>query len=338
MQLTKKNFSRMGHIGFWIIFLFISIFFFSNFWSLKISILRALLNGSLFILVFYVNLMLLIPFFWARKLYFLYILTSIGLFAIFFLLRILFRDSLFGEPAGIISASRPFQSEFLIVTSFLFIFGLSIFYELVRNYFEADRRSREIIRQRDEAELQMLKSQVNPHFLFNTLNNLYTLAYTRSEKTADAIMSLSEIMRYLIYEAGAPTVPAEKDIRFLTNYVALEKLRIEDQSKVSLVIEKPAPGMMVAPLIFIAFVENAFKHSGIDFDPEGFIQIFLSFRSGEIFFSIENSIPAGGVAGKTGGVGLPNARSRLELMYPGKINLDIKQTDLVYAVTLTIAI
>jgi LytS/YehU family sensor histidine kinase len=94
---------------------------------------------------------------------------------------------------------------------------------------------------------------------------------------------------------------------------------------------------MVAPLIFIAFVENAFKHSGIDFDPEGFIQIFLSFRSGVIFFSTENSIPAGGVAGKTGGVGLPNARSRLELMYPGKINLDIKQTDLVYAVPQEVA-
>ncbi|MCX6269586.1 MAG: histidine kinase [Bacteroidetes bacterium] len=334
--MTKRKYKVLLHVGSWALFLMMSIFFFSSFWSLKMSVLRALLNGSLFIMVFYVNLLWLIPALFSRKRYFLYLLSSLGLIAVFIVLRVLFRDNLFGEPVGMIRPTRLFQSEFMIVTSFVFVFGLSIFYRLAQNHFEAVERNREIIRQRDEAEFRMLKAQVNPHFLFNTLNNLYSLAYSRSEKTAGAIMSLSEIMRYLIYEAGAAEVPVEKEIRFLTNYVELEKLRIEDPSKVTLVIEHPPADWMITPLIFIAFVENAFKHSGIDTDPEGFIQIFLAFREGGIQFTCENSIPEFTGQKKDGGVGLANARARLDLMYPGKTGLVIKNSNLVYSVNLNI--
>jgi len=337
-MFSGKNYKRVLHFGFWAVLFLISVFFFSNFWSLKISILRALLNGSLFIMVFYVNLLVLIPYLFSRKRYFLYFLASIGLIAIFIPLRIIFREYLYGLPSDLVGNPGAYQSEFLIVTSFLFIFGLSIFYKLAQNHFEAAERTREMIRQRDDAEFRMLKAQVNPHFLFNTLNNLYSLAYTRSDKTAGAIMSLSEIMRYLIYEAGALMVPVEKEIRFLTNYVELEKLRIEDPTKVSLVIEYPSTDLMVFPLIFIAYVENAFKHSCIDTDPEGFIQIFLAFREGEILFTCENSIPAFHEQKKAGGTGLANARARLDLMYPGKTELSIKSTTLLYSVNLTIKI
>ncbi|MDP1622417.1 MAG: sensor histidine kinase [Bacteroidales bacterium] len=337
-MITRKNYNRVLHVGFWIIFMTLSTFLFSNFWPLKTAVLRALLNGSLFILVFYINLLFLIPHFFSKKRYILYGVSSVGLIVFFFTMRILFRDYLFGVPAGIGFSSRPYQGEFLIITSFIFIFGLSIFYELARNHFDAAQRNMEILRQRNEAEFRMLKAQVNPHFLFNTLNNLYSLAYERSEKTAGAIMSLAEIMRYLVYEAGASEVPVEKEIRFLTNYVELEKLRIEDPSKVTMVIEKPSGHLMVFPLIFIAYVENAFKHSCIDTDPEGFIQIFLSFRDGGIFFTCENSIPATRVREKDGGLGLVNARARLDLMCPGKSELTINSTSMVYHVNLTIRI
>ncbi len=326
------------HAGFWAVFFILSIIIFSNFWSLEISFLRALLNGSLFILVFYLNLLVLIPYLFVKKRYVLYGFSSLVLIVVFITIRIAMREFLYGLPSSAELHDRPYQSEFMIVTSFLFIFGLSIFVKLARNHFDAAERNREILRQRDEAEFRMLKAQVNPHFLFNTLNNLYTLAYTRSEKTAEAILSLSEIMRYLIYEAGAIQVPVEKEIRFLTNYIELEKLRIEDPSKVSVYIENSSENMMISPLIFIAYVENAFKHSGIDVDPEGFIQIFLAFRTGKILFTCENSIPITDVQHKDGGTGLLNAKSRLELIYPGKSELVIKKSNLVYHVTLTIAL
>jgi len=330
------NYRIILHTGFWIVFLILSVFLFSNFWSLKLSILRALLNGSLFILVFYVNLLVFIPYFFSRKKYFLYVISSIGLIAVFIASRILFKQLLFGAPAITGFSERPYQSEFLIVTSFLFVFGLSIFYRLTQNHFEAAERTREITRQRDEAEFRMLKAQINPHFLFNTLNNLYSLAYARSEKTAGSIMALSEIMRYLIYEAGASQVSVEKEIRFMKDYVDLEMLRIEDPTKVNFVIEHPEPDLMVFPLIFIAYIENAFKHSGIDTDPEGFIQIFLSFRKDGILFTCENSIPAIKEKRKAGGAGLANARARLDLMCPGKADLAISSTGQLYSVNLTI--
>jgi sensor histidine kinase YesM len=251
---------------------------------------------------------------------------------------VIYRDHIFGIPANIVTTDRPYQGQFMILTSFFFVYSLGVVYRLAENHYTVSARNREIIRQRNETELRLLKSQVNPHFLFNTLNNLYSLAYTRSDKTPSAIMALSEIMRYLIYEVNTDKVPAENEIRFLTNYIELEKLRIEDTSKVSLVIEKPEPGLLISPLIFINFVENAFKHSNIDSDTEGFIQIFLAFRKGEIHFTCENSIPQKGVQFKEGGVGLANARTRLELMYPGQTSLTINQTKLVYSVSLTINI
>lgn len=336
MPFLKRNIKSILHAGFWIIFLLLSMFFFANFWPWHIAILRSLANGVLFIVVFYVNLQVLIPYLFVKKKYLFYALASLTMMAIFFEIRVILRDFVFGIPSNIVVTSRPYQSEFLILTSFLFVFALSIVYKLADDHLIVTARNREILRQRDESELRMLKSQVNPHFLFNTLNNLYSLAYTRSEKTPAAIMSLSEIMRYLIYEVGASQVPAENEVRFLTNYVELEKLRIEDPSKVTLMIEKPLPGLMVSPLIFINFVENAFKHSGIDTDPEGFIQIFLAFRPGEILFTCENRIPLIETTQKTAGVGLANARARLSLIYPGKTNLAINKSNLVYSVSLTI--
>ena len=338
MNLTRKDVTVILHGGFWTLFFVLSIFFFSNFWPLKVAVIRAILNGLLFIAVFYVNLYYFIPVMLSRKRYAHYVLSSLALIVVFILLRIGFRDYLFGEPAPVMFKPRPYQSEFLIVSSFLFIFALSVFYKLADNHFKAAERNREIIRQRDETELRMLKSQVNPHFLFNTLNNLYTLAYTGSGKTAPAIMSLSEIMRYLIYDSAAREVPVEWEIKFLHNYIELEKLRIEDHRKIAVNVESPPAGMKIAPLIFIPFIENAFKHSMIDSDPEGYIQIFLTFRQGEIFLSIENSRPSGRPEPDTGGFGLKGIKSRLSLIYPGKYALDIRETETNFTVELSLSL
>ena len=336
MQFLKRNLKTFFHLSSWLLFILLSMVFYANFWSWNMAILRGIMISMVFMAVFYVNTKLLIPHLFKTKRYFLYTIASLILLAVYFGIRVIFRDYIFDTPANILLVEKPFQSEFLIVTSFLFIYSLSVFNSLAENYFVVTARNREILRQRDESELRMLKAQVNPHFLFNTLNNLYSLAYTRSEKTPAAIMALSEIMRYLIYEVGAPQVLAENEVRFLQNYIELEKLRIEDPDKVSLVIEKPAQGLMVSPLVFINFIENAFKHSNIDTDPEGFIQVFLAFRPGVILFTCENSISQLETEKKVGGMGLTNARSRLSLVYPGKADLKINQTALVYTVNLTI--
>jgi sensor histidine kinase YesM len=336
MQFLKRNLKTFFHLSSWLLFMLLSMVFYANFWSWNMAILRGIMISMVFMAVFYINIKLLIPYLYKTRRYILYAMASLLLLVIYFGIRVVYRDYIFETPANILLVEKPLQSEFLIVTSFLFIYSLSVFYSLAENYFVITARNREILRQRDESELRMLKAQVNPHFLFNTLNNLYSLAYTRSEKTPAAIMALSEIMRYLIYEVGAPQVLAANEVRFLQNYIELEKLRIEDPEKVSLVIEKPPQGLMVSPLIFINFIENAFKHSNIDTDAEGFIQVFLAFRPGVILFTCENSISQFEVEKKPGGMGLTNARSRLALAYPGKADLKISQTTFVYSVNLTI--
>jgi sensor histidine kinase YesM len=316
----------------------LSFLFYANFWPMHIALIRSVTNGFLYIILSYTNLRLLIPGFFSRGKYVTYIVLSALLIGFIAGIRILLREYWFGEPTTIRIEERRYVSEFLIFSSLLFVFLLSILYQLVENHFVALERNREIGKQRDEAELKMLKSQVNPHFLFNTLNNLYSLAMIQSPKTPGAIMALSGIMRYLIYETGAPLVSAEKEVKFITDYIRLEQLRIEDTEKVNLVVEQPAPGLLIAPLLFIAFIENAFKHSHIDIDPEGFIQIFLSFRNQEILFTCENSIREDIIGNNEGGVGLKNARSRLDLMYAGRYDLEIRQTDLIYTVNLNIKI
>jgi sensor histidine kinase YesM len=326
------------HSAFWMIFMILSFLFYANFWPIHIALIRSVINGFLYILLSYTNLRILIPKFFSRGKYGPYILLSTLLIGSLAGIRILMREYWFGEPTTIRIEERRYVSEFLIFSSLIFVYLLSIFYQLVENHFIALERNRQIGKQRDEAELKMLKSQVNPHFLFNTLNNLYSLAIIQSSKTPGAIMALSGIMRYLIYETGAPLVTAEKEVKFITDYIRLEQLRIEDAEKVNLVVEQPAPGLLIAPLLFIAFIENAFKHSHIDIDPEGFIQIFLSFRNKEILFTCENSVREDLTGTREGGVGLKNVRSRLELMYAGQYDLEIRQTNLIYTVNLTINI
>lgn len=336
MNLIKGRLKIVIHSGFWLIFMGLSFFFYANFWPLQTAFIRAIVNGVLFIALFYINLRILIPWLFRSGRYYLYALASLLTILFFGLVRIAMRELWFGTPATVVIQDKPYVSEFLIGSSLLFVFMISVFYQLVENQLHARERNREMARQRDEAELKMLKSQVNPHFLFNTLNNLYTLSYTGSGKTPEAILSLSEIMRYLIYETGVDFVPVEKEIRFLSNYINLEKLRIEDAGKVSLTVEQPGLGLRIPPLLFISFIENAFKHSGIDADPEGFIQIFLSFGGGEILFTCENSILSGMTPRDKGGMGIANARARLDLIYPGGHTLTFRSTNLVYSVSLTI--
>lgn len=335
-QLAWREVRIILHVLFWFGFTGVSIFFFSNFWPLQTAILRGITNGLLFVGMFYLNLLVLIPWLLARRRYLLYAMAIAAAAALYITVRILFRDFFFGRPPLLVFTQKPFQSGTMIITSFLFIIGLSIVYRLGSDHLRSLDRNREIVRQRDEIELQMLKSQVNPHFLFNTLNNLYTLAYTRSDKTPGAIMALAEIMRYLIYESGAGRVPLESEIRFLTNYVELERLRLDDPSRVALSTGSAPEGLDLAPLLFIALVENAFKHSGISSDPEGFIQIFLTVEGTRLFLTVENSISTLPATDQKGGFGLANMRSRLELLYPGRAKLEIRQTPHIHTASLTL--
>ncbi|MGY8913627.1 MAG: sensor histidine kinase [Flavobacteriales bacterium] len=183
------------------------------------------------------------------------------------------------------------------------------------------------------AELQFLKTQLNPHFLFNSLNTIYSLAIRNSSDTAEAIMNISELMRYMLYEANKDKVPLAKEINYLKNYIHLQRLRLSDNAKVKIKISGEEQGKEIAPLLFIAFVENAFKY-GTDFKGNTDIEINLAIKEQAIHLYVKNILGAYQSKEGSSGIGIENVRSRLNLLYPNAYDLEIDNDEIYYTVHL----
>ena len=206
-----------------------------------------------------------------------------------------------------------FSTGFLVVISSLLKFTV--------DWFANIKISRSLETEKKDMELQFLKSQLNPHFLFNSLNNIYSLAYQKSDKTADAILKLSEIMRYMIYESNDSWVNLSKEIAYLESYIELQKLRFKDGAAVEMTVNGEIDGQHIVPLILISFVENAFKH-GIANDAKDPIRINLIANQKILHFSVTNKKNTANKDGM-GGVGLNNVERRLQLLYPDRFKLNI---------------
>ncbi|MDP9048990.1 MAG: sensor histidine kinase, partial [Bacteroidota bacterium] len=236
--------------------------------------------------------------------------------------------------------SRWWHMQLQMLLIFLFTFGASIAYffskawvnnELVRKQLEANQLS---------TELKFLKSQINPHFLFNTLNNLFSMAQGNgNEELADGISKLSEMMRYMIYESNAESVPLRKEIEYLKTSIVLNKLRYaDDEVIVKFSYPENLQDLHIAPMIFIPFVENAFKH-GVLINESSQIDISISMADRKsIWFTCENKNYnfIRKMDDNAGGIGLENVKRRLELVYPGKYDLAINNVDDKYSVSLKI--
>ena len=176
---------------------------------------------------------------------------------------------------------------------------------------------RELEKSRAEAELQNLKSQLNPHFLFNTLNNIYSLIAFSPERAQEAVHDLSRLLRYVLYDSSQPMVPLEKELDFIRNYVELMRIRLPEHVKLTTDISAATPETQVAPLLFISLIENAFKH-GVSHNKPSFIDLKIHQEGTRIVCSIRNSdFPKDNGQDKSGsGIGLQNLSRRLELLYP----------------------
>ena len=186
-------------------------------------------------------------------------------------------------------------------------------------------------------ELKFLKSQVNPHFLFNSLNNIYTLTLLRDELAAESLLRLSDMLRYMLYEADTPTVALSKEIGYIRNFVELMALRDSRGLNVRVDLDESRPGLRIAPLLLIPFVENAFKHGGIEDRRRGFVDLQLKTSDGGLDFVVTNSLPGKpATVDAVGGIGLGNVRKRLELLYPDRHALAIDRAPTTFSVTLSL--
>jgi len=186
------------------------------------------------------------------------------------------------------------------------------------------------------SELHLLQSQLSPHFLFNTLNNLYGLSITNHEKMPPLLLKLSELLRYAVYDAREEYVPLTDELAYIRNYIAFEKLRIGERLKLNVEIEETVdPSLVIAPMLLIVFIENAFKHSKNSASNEIYIDIKLRTWGSSVLFLAKNSYShEKNKLDHLSGVGLPNVTKRLQLLYPGAHDLQIKSDDTTYTVEL----
>lgn len=202
-------------------------------------------------------------------------------------------------------------------------------------YWAKDKRNKtELQLQEQKMEVELLKAQINPHFFFNTLNNIYSLVYKKSDDAPAAVMKLSEIMRYIIYDSKAQMVPMEKELEQLNNYIELERLRSSDPGFIEIETRGNFSASVVPPMLFLSFAENAFKHGKRKVKKPG-IRFIITVENGKINFSVINYIltePHNNHPGE--GIGMQNTRRRLELLYPNCHKLNVKKDKDKYEVRL----
>lgn len=195
--------------------------------------------------------------------------------------------------------------------------------------------------QEKDAELKLLKAQLNPHFLFNTLNNLYGLSVVKSEKLPNLMLKLSDLLRYSLYETKEMQVPLTKEIQYLENYISLEKIRLEDTTDIQFTTSGDASSIDIAPMLFIVFVENAFKHLGAIEHTKSSVVVSLTIENDRLVFTCENTIDPLGkeyeqLEAEGSGIGLQNVQKRLVLQYPDTHKLATTVINNQYKITLTL--
>ncbi|RYG54287.1 MAG: histidine kinase [Chitinophagaceae bacterium] len=268
------------------------------------------------------------------KKYWLFALSIIGVIAFFILLRYSIEEMLF--PVMIGASNYPQKASFLfysldnIYFALIYIvIGFLLF--LLDMQIGNQKKQALLIQQNKEAELQFLRSQVNPHFLFNTLNNIYSLVYEQSPKAPTAMLQLSDLMRYVLYEKKEQ-VPVTKEWTYIQNFITLQKLRFDYEFPVILSVEGDTDHHFIPPYLLIPFIENSFKHGDFRIDP---LTISLRIIDHQLEFKTSNKI---GTMNKdqAGGIGLDNVKRRLELLYPGKYELETKTENGIFTARLLI--
>ncbi|MBK8805311.1 MAG: histidine kinase [Bacteroidales bacterium] len=204
---------------------------------------------------------------------------------------------------------------------------------LMANYFREERRKKIVHNEKLKTELTFLKTQINPHFLFNVLNSIYSLSLKKSDKVPEIILKLSEMMRYMLYESEVNKVSLDKEIDYINNYISLQKLRVFENCTITFSVSDNTNGVTIAPMILIPFVENAFKH-GISHTDDSPIDISLERKDSKLLFTVKNKLHKNLHTDKTGGIGIQNVKRRLELLYPDKHKLEIVELDNNFVVSL----
>lgn len=328
------------HIICWVVVILVGIISFYNRFNVLPISPDHYIRTSFNIAIFYFNYSLLVPKLLLNRKIILYVVVSFAFiaFSIYFYQNILpegaFKPELVGRRPvidGLPPRPKGGRGFFLFVTIFL-LFTVSASVKLVAEWYKNEKLKTLIKTEKISTELSFLKAQLNPHFLFNSLNSIYSLANKKADNTTDAIITLSELMRYMIYEADKEFVKLESEIDYIKNYISLQTLRLKDSSGVRFNVHGNLDHD-IEPLLLISFIENAFKY-GTDYTGKTNINIKITIEHEELLLEISNYISLKEKNNPNSGIGIQNIRKRLNLLYPNSHNLKIEEADSLFTVEL----
>jgi two-component system LytT family sensor kinase len=329
----------MSHVLFWMLVFALWYYLrFQDYQAKQIAIEITLLKVIDLALMIYITNYLLIPRLLYKKRYagsiaaFILMIFVSSVAKVYLMAQITHQPELFSLSGNLkIRLYENVISDFFLVTA-----GAS--FKLIFDFLKMQQRLAEVAKEKAETELSFLKSQINPHFLFNSLNSVYFLIDKNNAEARQALHKFSDMLRYQLYEVKGTRIPIEKELSYLKDYVDLQKLRKDENYSVEFNCSPEVEGFSIEPLLLIPFVENAFKHISHKPGKSNFVKLNISRSNGQFNFTIENSKEAERTAEVHGGIGLNNVKRRLELLYPEKHELFISNTDNSYKIDLKLKI
>ena len=327
----------VGHLLFWILVALLWFYLrYQDYPSLQqAAIVTTIKVADLALIIYFANLVL-VPKFLYRKKYLLFAFLFVAATAASSFLKLMQMSWALHDPHLLDAVNIKEKVYNNFVTQFFLVLA-SIGIKSVVDYLNLQKKLAEVAKQKLEAELNFLKSQINPHFLFNSLNAVYFLIDKNNTPARNALHKFSDMLRYQLYECNGEKIPIEKEIAYLRDYVALQELRVSNNTQIRFDCAADVHDFSIEPLLLIPFVENSFKHlSHFDKDKRNEVRIAISKNNGSLQFSVYNTREYSDATANSGGIGLVNVRKRLNLLYPGKHQFSITEKKDWFGIDLTL--
>jgi sensor histidine kinase YesM len=260
-----------------------------------------------------------------------------SLIAVFVLpnIRVLLLGKIFIPP------THPYQVNFFIglmagLRGAITIGGMAAAIKLMKYWYMKEQRNLQLQKENVDVQLELLKAQIHPHFLFNTLNNIYSYTQESAPVASRLVMGLSEMLRYMLYECNQPLVPLSKELKLLQDYIVLEQIRYNHQLDINLDLPTDTRDLYIAPLLLLPFVENCFKHGTSQVLEHPWVSLHISLEENFLKMKLVNGKAPDYVPAKAAGIGIVNVRKRLDLIYPGNYFLKVNNSEDVFVVNLRV--
>jgi two-component system, LytTR family, sensor kinase len=341
MNMSLKRIIRIAiHTLFWFCAWFFFFFYYKRYSEVNVFTLTAsIINLIAAIATVYTFNYYLIPNILLKNKLGKFIALAFVAIVMFFYIQLLL--TLFLVVKLLNTESRLFPEMIDVMMLFFnmfFVVFVAIAIKFYKRWNEKDFREQQMQKEKVEAELQMLKTQINPHFLFNTLNSIYVLAMRKSEQTANVVLKLSDILDYILYRIDAPKIDISSEIRIIENYIELERIRFTERVNLSFISKLKSKELQIPPMLIIPFVENAFKHGVAKSIDKSWINIAIEETDHMLHIAVSNSKSQNTSKGEVGGIGLFNVKKRLDLLFSDSYKLDISEKNNRFDVKLSIPI